>query len=54
MQVAEAQAVAPVAFESTAVLKSACCCARKVAMVNAGSEAEKATAQQLDLKSREN
>ena len=45
-----AHAVAPVAFESTAAWKSLCCCAWKVATVNAGKEAEKATAQQLDLK----
>lgn len=38
-----AHVVAPIAFESTAALKSLCCCAWKVATVNAGKVAEKAT-----------
>lgn len=41
------QLVAPVALESTALLKSAFCWSPKVATVSFGSEAEKVTAQQL-------
>ena len=44
------QSVAPVAFKSTALLKLLCCCVRKVAVENAGREAEKVTAQHLELK----
>lgn len=45
--------VAPVAFDSTAVLKSLCCWSRKFATENDGRVAEKTTAQQLELKSLE-
>ena len=43
-------AVAPAAFESTALLKSLCCCAWKVATENFSRETEKVTARQLELR----
>lgn len=47
------QLVAPVAFESTALLKSAFCWSLKVSTVSAGSVAEKVTAQQRELNEAE-